>query len=314
MTEYRHLSRHAWLLGGAAAALAVAAPTAARAPVVIRGGPAATVSVYATGFNDPRELKFGPDGLLYVAEGGTGGSNSTVGLCTQVPFPVGPTTGSPTGGRISKVVNGVRVTVTDQFPSATANPIIGGDIQGVADIAFIGNTLYALTAGGGCSHGVLNHPNGIYRVKANGSTTLIANLSAFLQSHPVKNPEPDDFEPDGTWYSMVAVRGSFLRDRAQSWRDRPDHDRRRNQPGCRYQRDARPHRSDRNCQPRRLLRRQFGKFPDHSRFVEDTPGHAQRTASHRRDGPDDRAGSRVRQSRAHVRPGEYGHRWFPDAR
>ena len=23
------------------------------------------------------------------------------------------------------------------------------------------------------------------------------------------NPEPDDFEPDGTWYSMIAVRGSL---------------------------------------------------------------------------------------------------------
>jgi sugar lactone lactonase YvrE len=24
-------------------------------------------------------------------------------------------------------------------------------------------------------------------------------------THPVRNPEPDDFEPDGTWYSMVHV-------------------------------------------------------------------------------------------------------------
>jgi hypothetical protein len=27
---------------------------------------------------------------------------------------------------------------------------------------------------------------------------MIANLSAWQQSHPVANPEPDDFEPDGT--------------------------------------------------------------------------------------------------------------------
>ena len=30
----------------------------------------ADISVYATGFNNPRGLKFGPDGHLYVAEGG----------------------------------------------------------------------------------------------------------------------------------------------------------------------------------------------------------------------------------------------------
>jgi glucose/arabinose dehydrogenase len=38
-----------------------------------------SVKVFATGLNNPRELKFGPDGYLYVAEGGTGGTNSTVG-------------------------------------------------------------------------------------------------------------------------------------------------------------------------------------------------------------------------------------------
>jgi len=29
------------------------------------------------------------------------------------------------------------------------------------------------------------------------------------KAHPVANPEPDDFEPDGTWYSMIAVRGNL---------------------------------------------------------------------------------------------------------
>jgi hypothetical protein len=38
---------------------------------------------------------------------------------------------------------------------------------------------------------------------------LIADLSAFQQANPVVNPEPGDFEPDGTWYSMVAVRGDL---------------------------------------------------------------------------------------------------------
>lgn len=167
------------------------------------------VSIFATGLNNPRGLKFGPDGNLYVAEGGTGGTNSTT--CTQVVFPVGPYTGSLTGGRISKIDwTGHRTTVTDQLPSSQANEIIGGDVEGVADVEFVGNTLYALLAGAGCSHGVAGVPNGIVKVDpANGSWTMIANLSDYLMANPVANPEPGDFEPDGTWYSMINVRGDL---------------------------------------------------------------------------------------------------------
>lgn len=174
--------------------------------------PSANVSVFATGFNNPRGLKFGPDGYLYVAEGGTGGSDSTSGQCNytpdQVPGPIGPYTGSATGGRISKVdSSGHRTTVTASFPSSQTAQ--GSLVSGVADVAFIGNTLYALTAGAGCSHGVLHSTNGIYRVNSDGSHHLIANLSAYYKAHPTAVIEDEDFEPDGTPYSMIAERGSF---------------------------------------------------------------------------------------------------------
>ena len=56
-------------------------------------------------------------------------------------------------------------------------------------------------------HGLGGTSNAIVRVNAEGSITQIANLSQFLMTHPVANPEPavqpGDFEPDGTWYSMI---------------------------------------------------------------------------------------------------------------
>jgi hypothetical protein len=167
----------------------------------------ASVSMFATGLNNPRGLKFGPDGNLYVAEGGLGGTNSTVGQCDQVSFPAGPYHGSPISGRVSKINKaGVRTTVTDKLPSSTTNIAVGGFVSGVADVEFIGNDLYALLTGAGCSHGVPSVPNGVVKINNNGTWSMIANLSNYTLTHETAHPEPHGgAEPEGTPYSMINV-------------------------------------------------------------------------------------------------------------
>jgi sugar lactone lactonase YvrE len=177
----------------------------------VASSPAVATVFVPGGLVNPRGLKFGPDGKLYVAEGGFP-VNPTVaapagqgGLCSAGAHGPGDYFGSTTGSRISRIDSHGHVeTFVDGLPSSQG----GGLASGVADVAFVGNTLYAVLAGAGCSHGVPSIPNGVIRVNRDRTWTLIANLSVFQQNHPVAHPTDPisgDFEPDGTWYSIITV-------------------------------------------------------------------------------------------------------------
>ena len=173
-----------------------------------------TPFVLASGLEGPRGLRFGPDGSLYVAEAGTGGTNSTIGQCEQVPGPPagpGPDTGGLTA-RISKISpSGKVTTVASGFPSVTIGPGGVNGTIGVADVVFLDGDLYALIGGGGCSHGNPKNPSGIAKVDTKtGHWHLIADIGAWLKTHPAKFESADDFEPDGTLYSIIAHDGKLL--------------------------------------------------------------------------------------------------------
>jgi hypothetical protein len=180
----------------------------------------AQVSVVASGLHDPRGLALGPAGSLYVAEGG-----STEGVFTLPPgppitdlsrdrcvvyWPVGPVTAGHTG-RVSRIdANGTVSIVADALPSVGLNTLIGGDRMSAAAVALIGNRLYALISGAGCSHGHATEPNGIYRIYSDGAVQPVFDLSNLLRGlNDVKDANDPTFEPDGSWYSMVHAFGAL---------------------------------------------------------------------------------------------------------
>jgi hypothetical protein len=138
----------------------------------------------------------------------TGGTASAGAACAQVPAPTGPYLGGTTG-TIAKVDSQGHLSILAKGLASSQNSI--GDTFGVADVAFLNDTLYGLVAGGGCGHGNPNLPNGIVKVNTkNGSWDYITDLSLFYLENPAAYTNADDFEADGVPYALVPFGDKLL--------------------------------------------------------------------------------------------------------
>ncbi|WP_237831051.1 ScyD/ScyE family protein [Sandaracinobacteroides sayramensis] len=162
-------------------------------------------TIFAQNLNNPRGLAFGPDGALYIAEGGTFNPGGPSIIQEGQPAEFG------LSGSITRVENGVQTRIVTGLPSLTG--ITSGSSTGAADIAFLNGTGYFLIGLGAdpaARTGALGSApeavdlGGLYSFSGNVVTKL-ADIAAF---EALNNPAggPIDSNP----FKLTAGPGRLL--------------------------------------------------------------------------------------------------------
>jgi len=179
-------------------ALILAAPFIALSSNATHAQDTTAATVVGAGLINPRGFTWGGDNTLFVAEGGKGGTSPGN---PETPPPLGPITGGKSA-RISWIADGCPATLADELPSYNTAT---GEASGVADVAILDDTIYALVTGGGASHGNPDTPAGIYTANGDGTVALVTDLGQWLRDNPVANVPAADYDPEGSWFDLLAV-------------------------------------------------------------------------------------------------------------
>ena len=159
------------------------------------------IEVLASGLDSPRKLSFGPDGALYVAEAGRGGTG------TSIPSPTQPGAFAFYGatGAITRIQNGVAERVVTGLPSLALPD--GLDVAGVNDIEFdaYGNAYAIIGLAGDPANrdNILQVPDfsqliAIDNFDGGASWTRLSDFGAYEQ-----NNNPDGQNVDTNLYDLL---------------------------------------------------------------------------------------------------------------
>ena len=154
------------------------------------------IEVLAAGLTNPRGFSWTPDGTLYLALAGTGGGDS-------IPVAPGFTVDHGLTASIVSIAAGCATPVSVGLVSSVWEE--PGWVWGAMDVAVLGGEPYVLLSGAGPSFLSPSSFSGVYKLNADGTLTLAADLTTWLPQHPPKFMAPDagsdgslfDFEPAG---------------------------------------------------------------------------------------------------------------------
>jgi plastocyanin/sugar lactone lactonase YvrE len=187
-----------------AATPSAATPEAATPVATSRG-----ISLAAGGLINPRGMTWSPDGTLYVALAGSGGTTES-----QHDSPheeqYGPFFSGDTASvvRIERQLNvttiGCPVAVAGGLPSTQG---MGGHTQGPSAVAFLDGQLYILQDSGPIAATAFpDLPNGVYVVNPDGGVDLVANIMEWTRQNPVSHV-PYDLTEESETFAMLAGDG-----------------------------------------------------------------------------------------------------------